>query len=324
MSKAGTLTLDWMIGKPTSTNTMLIKTKYLFFLVLATFLLTSYALLEWKAPWVDECYTYYGINHDSFASFSNSIESGINFSPPLYFFCNFFLHSVYPSSMELLRFESFVWTIIGAVLCFYTAKRLVGSSAAFMGISLVLCNSDLLLNNSLEARHYTMFFACASWVLYDFARKKDGNFGGISTFFAHLSLCLVHYLGIIFSGLIGLVLLFDNNQLNFRKRLPLSLIACWFVALSCYLILLSRQSSHLNTWPKINTLEALLACYDGFVALLFLLVPIVLCLIRSGLNNTGSIRWSKSFKPMFLVSLLWMLNPFFAWLLSHVSEINLF
>ena len=27
---------------------------------------------------------------------------------------------------------------------------------------------------------------------------------------------------------------------------------------------------------------------------------------------------------MFLVSLLWMLTPFFAWLLSHVSEINLF
>ena len=118
MNKGGTLTLDWMIGTPTSTNTMLIKTKYLFFLVLATFLLTSYALLEWKAPWVDECYTYYGINHDSFASFSNSIESGINFSPPLYFFFNFFLHSVHPSSMELLRFESFIWTLIGSAFCF--------------------------------------------------------------------------------------------------------------------------------------------------------------------------------------------------------------
>jgi hypothetical protein len=84
MSKEGTLTSDWMIGMPTSTNTVLNKTKDLFFAVLATFLFTSYAILEWKAPWVDECYTYYGINHDSFTSFSNSIGSGINFSPPLY------------------------------------------------------------------------------------------------------------------------------------------------------------------------------------------------------------------------------------------------
>ena len=101
--KVGTLTLDWVIGMPTLTNTVLIKNKYLLFLVLATFLLTSYAILEWKAPWVDECYTYYGINHDSFASFINSIASGINFSPPLYFFFNFLLHSIYPSSLELLR-----------------------------------------------------------------------------------------------------------------------------------------------------------------------------------------------------------------------------
>jgi len=324
MTKEVTLTLDWMIGMAISTNTMLVKTKYLFFGVLATFLLTSYAILEWKAPWVDECYTYYGINHDSFASFSNSIVSGINFSPPLYFFFNFLIHSIYPSSLELLRFESIVWMLIGAVLCFYTAKRLVGDTAAFVGISLVLCNSDLLLNNSLEARHYTMFFACASWVLYDFARKEDGNFWEIPTFLAHLSLCLVHYFGIIFSGLIGLILLLQNKKFTIWKRLPATLVASWIVSLSCYLILLSNQTSHLNTWPKINTLEALLACYDGLGTLLFLLVPIVLCLIFSGLNNSGSIRWSKSFKPMFLVSLLWILTPFFAWLLSHVSEINLF
>ena len=318
------MTLDWVIGMLTLTNPTLIKTKYLFWGVLATFLLTTYALLEWKAPWVDECYTYYGINHDSFASFSNSIGSGINFSPPLYFLFNFLLHSVYPFNLELLRFESIAWTIVGAVLCFYTAKKLVGATAAFVGISLVLCNSDLLLINSLEARHYTMFFACASWVIYDFVRNEDGKFGGISTFLAHLTLCLVHYLGIIFSGMIGLILLFDHNQPNFRKRFPVGLIVCWIVALSCYLILLPNQTSHLNTWPKINTFEALLACYDGLGTLLFLLIPIVLCLFFSGLNNTGSIRWSKSFKQMLAVSLLWIFTPLFAWLLSHASEINLF
>jgi hypothetical protein len=303
---------------------VLIKTKYLFFLVLATFLLTSYALLKWKAPWVDECYTYYGINHDSFASFSHSIGSGINFSPPLYFFFNFLLHSIYPYNLELIRFESIAWTIVGTLLCFHTAKNLVGGTAAFVGISLVLCNSDLLLSNSLEARHYTMFFALASLVLYDLARKENGNFGGISRFLVHLSLCLVHYLGIIFSGLVGLVLLFDHHKPNFRKRLSISLIACWVVGLSCYLILLSNQTSHLNTWPKINTFEALLACYDGLGTLLFLLVPMALCLFFSRLNNSGSIRWSKSFKQILVVSLLWIFTPLFAWLLSHVSEINLF
>ena len=241
---------------------------------------------------------------------SNSIGSGINFSPPLYFFFNFLLNFIYPTSLELLRFESIAWTIIGAVLCFYTAKRLVGGTAAFTGISLVLCTSDLLLSNSLEARHYTMFFACASWVLHDFAKQEDGNFGGIFTFLAHLSLCLVHYFGIIFSGLIGLVLLLKNKNFSFWKRLPTTLVACWIGAIPCHLLLISDQSSHLGNWPRPNTLNELLACYDGFVALLFLLVPVVLCLIFSGLNNSGSILWSKSFKPMFLVSLFWMLTFF--------------
>ena len=303
---------------------MLIKTKYLLFLVLATFCITSFSILEWKAPWVDECYTYYGINHGSFASFINSIASGINFSPPLYFFFNFVLQFLYPSSLELLRFESIVWTIIGAVICFYTAKRLVGDIVAFVGISLVLCNSDLLLNNSLEARHYTMFFACASWVLYDFARKEDGNLGGTGTFLAHLSLCLVHYFGIIFSSLIGLVLLLSNKKFPFWKRLPAALVACWIVTISSHLVLISNQSSHLGNWPRPNTLDKLLACYDGLGTLLFLLIPIVLCLSFSRLNNSGPIRWSKSFKRMFLVSLLWISTPLFAWILSHLSEINLF
>ena len=324
MNKRATLTSDWMIGMPTSTNTVLNKTNYLFFAVLATFFLTSYAILEWKAPWVDECYTYYGVNHDSLASFSHSIGSGINFSPPLYFFFNFLLHSIYPSSLELLRFESIVWMLIGAVLCFYTAKRLVGATAAFMGISLVLCNSNLLLSNSLEARHYTMFFACASWVFHDFAKQQDGNFGGISTFLAHLSLCLVHYFGIIFSGLFGLVLLSKNKKFSFWKRLPVPLVASWMVTTPCHLLLTYDQSSHLGNWPRPNTLNELLACYDGLGTLLFLLIPMSLCLFFSRLDNSGSIRWSKSFKQILVVSFLWIFTPLFAWLLSHVSEINLF
>ena len=69
-----------------------------------------------KAIWVDECYSYYGITHKNPDAFLESIYSGINFSPPLYFMMNWILQLIVDIPIELLRVESSLWICLGFLL----------------------------------------------------------------------------------------------------------------------------------------------------------------------------------------------------------------
>ena len=76
-----------MIGSIFSIN--LLRTRYILALFLLIFAFSVLHLQSLKAPWVDECYSYYGVWHDNFSEFYDSMLTGINFSPPLYFLFNF-------------------------------------------------------------------------------------------------------------------------------------------------------------------------------------------------------------------------------------------
>ena len=135
------------------------------------FLVCSLYLQKAKAPWVDECYTYYGITHYSFDQFVDSICSGINFSPPLYFLLNWIIQLVFNLPIEALRIESALWIALGSFLIFRRCAKCFGFASSFVGLSLVLLQSNLLIEQALEARHYGMFFACSCMVLLFFSRK---------------------------------------------------------------------------------------------------------------------------------------------------------
>ena len=92
--------------------------------------------------------------------------TGINYSPPLYFLINFICQSFLPTSIELLRIQSLFWVLIGVTISFVLTRNLFGSLPALLATSLVVAQSNLLLSQSLEARHYTMFLACSAFVIY--------------------------------------------------------------------------------------------------------------------------------------------------------------
>ena len=91
--------------------------------------------------------------------------TGINFSPPLYFLFNFCIQLIFPTSIEQLRIQSLIFIIIGIILSFLLTRKIFGAHAFFATI-LVASQSNLLLSQAQEARHYAMFFACGAWVLY--------------------------------------------------------------------------------------------------------------------------------------------------------------
>ena len=244
--------------------------------------------------------------------------TGINFSPPLYFLLNFCFQLVFPTSIEALRIQSLIWTLVGLVLCFIACRRLWGTSSALIGSFLVASSSDLLLSNASEARHYSMFFAYGAWVLYELTREENNKKLLPFTFFAHLSLCLVHYFGIIFSSIVGLVHLVKN------RKIPTNLVFCWLLAIPLYLYFLTNQSSHLGEWPRPNSINDLLDAYRGTFAFLFLLIPVL-----AGLLSASGKHFSKQTlgylpHPLIIVAFIWYLTPFLAWCISHISEVNLF
>ena len=225
--------------------------------------------------------------------------SGINFSPPLYFLLNFFIQLVFPTSIEALRIQSLLWTLIGLALCFMACRRLWGTSSALIGSFLIASSSDLLLSNASEARHYSMFFACGAWVLYELTKGENDKKLRTLTFFSHLCLCLVHYFGIIFSSSVGLVLLLKN------RRIPTNLVCCWLLAIPLYLYFLTNQSSHLGEWPRPNSINDLLDAYRGTIVFLFLLIPLLASLLSASGKHFSKHTVGHLPHPLIIVAFIW-------------------
>ena len=254
--------------------------------------------------------------------------TGINFSPPLYFFLNFCIQLVFPTSIEELRIQSLIFIIIGIVLSFLLTRKIFGTVAAFIATILVASQSNLLLSQAQEARHYAMFFACGAWVLYiqsldDVSAQKNNWL----TFIAHFCLCQVHYLGIVFSLLSGISNFFTSTHIGWWKRIQMPIALCWLVSIVSYLFYLSRQESVLNTWPKPNEISDLIAGYNDSLIIIAILIPILALLLTNNPKKEtekSSIKKNNYSTAIMITSLLWFSLPFIFWVLSNLTPLNLF
>ena len=285
-------------------------------------------LIPHKAPWVDEMYSWHGILHDASGEFVESLGSGINYSPPLYFLLNWVCQLFLPLSLNALRIESLAWILGGTVLVYLMLRKQLGSVAAIIGVGGVLLQSTLLLEQSMEARAYGLFFFCGSAALYAgqlISTKKCSRTIWMWAFLAHLALCLTHYLGIIFSGLAALSRYPTMGKHPIKKGMTSPEFASWVISLPVYGFLLNKQSDHLAAWPRPNGLNDLLISYLDSINPLFFTVPIIFALLPNPtpLKQKGSIE-PKDNKFILYCSILWISIPTLIWLLSHATPLNLF
>jgi len=287
-------------------------------------------LIPHKAPWVDEMYSWHGIHHDAPKEFVESLGSGINYSPPLYFLLNWVCQFFLPLSLNALRIESLAWILGGTVLVYLMLCKQLGSIAAIIGVGGVLLQSTLLLEQSMEARAYGLFFFCGSAVLYGgqlISTKKCSRAIWMWAFLAHLALCLTHYLGIIFSGLAALSRYPTMEERPIKKAMTSPEFASWVIILPVYGFLLSKQSDHLAAWPRPNGLNDLLASYLDTINPLFFSIPIIFVLFLNPTFRKGKkILKSEDNNNKFIIfcSIIWISIPMLIWLLSHVTPLNLF
>jgi hypothetical protein len=275
-------------------------------------------------------YTWYGIHHDNFGQFWDSISSGINYSPPLYFFLNWIWQLFLPLSLNALRIESLLWIIGGTVLVYLTLRKQLGSAPALVAVGGVLLQSSLLFGQSMEARSYGLFFFCGAAVLYtgqsltiDKGKRRTWTWA----FIAHLALCLTHYLGIVFSGLAALSRYLSMGPSRNRAIRTSPEIVSWVVCLPVYGYLISSQSYHLAAWPRPNGLQDLLASYLDSFQPLFLAIPFIFALILNPTSKKEKITIeSEDNKNKFILfsSIIWISIPMLIWLLSHMTPLNLF
>ena len=257
--------------------------------VASAFFTCSIYLNPQKAPWVDEMYTWYGIHHDNLDQFWDSIGSGINYSPPLYFFLNWIGLQFFPLSLNALRVESLLCILGGTGLVFLTLRKEVGSLAALIGVGGVLLQSTLLFGQSMEARSYGLFFFCGAAVLYTSQSLTIGQSRRkwAWAFIAHLALSLTHYLGIVFSVLAALSRYLSMGQSRNRALKTSPEILSWVISIPLYCSLISSQSDHLAAWPRPNGIHDLLASFLDSINPLFFSVPIIFALL---LNSTSEAR----------------------------------
>ena len=300
--------------------------QYFAFLALpiATFLACAIFLQTKKTLWVDECYTYYGISHDNLGDFIDSICSGINFSPPLYFFLNWIIQLVFHLPIEALRVESALWISLGSLIVLVRCAKIFGFLPAFIGCTLVITQSNLLLEQALEARHYGLFFACSCLILCLFPEnlKFESQTRKTLYFISLIALGMTHYLGVIFCAFaFGTRLWFiRKDSLKFNLLLPE--VTSITVITTINLVMLSMQSSHLNTWEKNNSLASLLNNYTGSIHLLTILIPIII--FTSSKARSIPTRNRVKFPKLVTLSIIWFLTPLFFWIISHCSTLNLF
>jgi hypothetical protein len=254
--------------------------------------------------------------------------TGINFSPPLYFLLNFCIQLISPTSIEQLRIQSLIFIIVGIVLSFLLTRKIFGTVVAFVATILVSSQSNLLLSQAQEARHYAMFFACGAWVLY-IQRLNDVPFKRFNwlTFLSHTCLCQVHYLGIVFSFLSGVAYFLTSKNKGLWQRIPMPIALCWLVSLPSYLFYLDSQKSVLNTWPKPNGLSNLISSYNDSLLLLTIIIPCLALIISCNSKvSTETLQNEETGcpRPIMITSFLWILVPLLFWIISHITPLNLF
>ena len=286
-------------------------------------------LIPHKAPWVDEMYTWHGIHHDHPGQFWKSISSGINYSPPLYFFLNWIWQLFLPLSLNALRVESLLCILAGAGMVYHMLRKQLGSVTALLGVGGVLLQSNLLFGQSMEARSYGLFFFCGAAVLYlgqSLTINKEKRSTWIWAFIAHAALCLTHYFGIVFSGLAALSRYLSIGQSRNRALRTSPEIASWIVSLPVYAILINKQSDHLAVWPRPNEFHNLLASYLDSINPLFFSIPIILILILNPSTKKVKRLLASEDKNKFIFycSILWVSVPMLIWLLSQLTSLNLF
>lgn len=118
--------------------------------------------------WLDEVYTYYGVEHRSFVDLIQSYNTGFNTIPPMYPVAIWMLSKVIPLSVLSLRIYSSLCSGLGLCLLWVVLRRHFNFFVSSVAALMVCLTSSLFLFHAAEARFYGLYFALIAWTVYNY------------------------------------------------------------------------------------------------------------------------------------------------------------
>jgi hypothetical protein len=181
--------------------------------------------------WLDECFTYYGVAHDSYGDFLQSYKANFSTVPPMYLFAVWALSKVIPLSVLSLRIYSSIGCGLGLCFLWAVLRRHFGFFVSSIATLAVCLTSSLFLAHNAEARFYGLYFALIAWAVYNYDRLCDEEPSTAQLFVNGLSHALAvscTYVAGFYSLAILISLIIRDRVVGVRRpRVYLSVVAGW-------------------------------------------------------------------------------------------------
>jgi hypothetical protein len=220
-----------------------------------------------KQAWMDEIFTWKEVSDRSLWHLYSAIQHGADGGQPLFYTTVWLWAKAFGSGVLALRLYSSVAMCAALLVTWRTIRRYYGVWATAFGVLTIWGTSGTLLEQNAEARFYGLYILAVAVTINLYtrlvARPEPSRLLLILAFFSQAALVLTHVLGLIYSGLILLVLILsDTWKRQLRLKVYLSYAAGW-LALVVWLpaIRASMAAGKPHGWIPLPRLGTVLNSY---------------------------------------------------------------
>ena len=185
---------------------------------------------------MDEIFTWKEVSDRSLWHLYSAIQHGADGGQPLFYTTVWPWAKAFGSGVLALRLYSSVAMCAALLVTWRTIRRYYGVWATAFGVLTIWGTSGTLLEQNAEARFYGLYMLAVAVTINLYtrlvARPQPSRLLLVLAFFSQAALVLTHVLGLIYSGLIVLVLvLSDTWKGRLRLKVYLSYAAGWLALL---------------------------------------------------------------------------------------------
>lgn len=270
---------------------------------------------------IDDLLTLELINKNSIIELYNSLLSGVNVFPPLYFLTCYFITNTLGLSENLLVWLNLPTYLIGIYFCYKSFKLLSTTHISILSVTIMCTVKCSVLPYINQVRPYTFYYTLTAILLYFVLRYRNKfckkYFWSIFLTFQLLSQS--HYYGLGIGLIVCLPLLFIKQTLK-QKFFKIFIIV--LPSLACNIFFLSNQLKFTYSGDLLSesSVEQIYITYSSFFHSTLILIFIISLILIFFLRNLT--LFLKILKPPEFSFFLLLLFPILISVLLYLTNIK--
>ena len=222
------------------------------FIFVAALYLRSYAYIQFRPLWHDECSLAINILNKNFLDFFSNL-SHEQYAPPLFMIFTKILTLIFGMKEAVFRFLPFIFSIFSIPLFYIFSKKFLERKISIITANLLFCINYYLIYYSQEFKQYSsdvLVFLLIFIIISKINFKKTPDKKIILSGFLLSLLSLFSFSSLFIIGAFILVELLSNKN-NTKPVLKFSIPVCFaFIFYFLSIILQSKNNFILNYWDK--------------------------------------------------------------------------